>query len=188
MVAFYRCPSLYMRLDILLGFGMNSPGQIETSLLQLLRKISDVDSLKKMSMRSSLSECIYKQNIIIILIPVGKNNIYIQKNHIVLTFQILKDILPHNENFLQYFFIVLFTCLFIKTQHLHIFGRLKQFFNCFYHSIFVARFCYLVEYPIHAFNEQVKYCLFLQCYDMLVEKTKEVMYQKCHRALLADLI
>ena len=63
-----------------------------------------------------------------------------------------------------------------------------QFFSCFYHFIFVAVFCYLVEEPIHAFCEQVKYCLFLHCFDMLVEKTKELMYQKWNRALLVDLI
>ena len=40
-----------------------------------------------------------------------------------------------------------------------------------------------------AFSEQVKYCLFLQCFDMFVEtkenQTKEIMYKKWNRALLA---
>ena len=39
-----------------------------------------------------------------------------------------------------------------------------------------------------AFSERVKYCLYLQCFDMFVEQTKEIMYQKWKRALLADLI
>ena len=81
----------------------------------------------------------------------------------------------------------MFTSLLIKTQHLCIiyalFGRLKQFFSCFYHSIFDAPFCYIAEKPIHTFSEQVKYCLFLQCFDMFVEQTKEIMYQKWNRAL-----
>ena len=80
----------------------------------------------------------------------------------------------------------MFTSLLIKTQHLRIIWKIE--FSCFYRSIFVALFCYLVEQPIHAFSEQVNYCLFLQCFDMHVEKTKEIMYQKWNRALLADLI
>ena len=38
--------------------------------------------------------------------------------------------------------------------------------------------CYLVDYPNHAFSEQVKYCFFLQYFDMFVEQTKEIMFQK----------
>ena len=32
----------------------------------------------------------------------------------------IKDILPQNENFLKYFFSVMFTSQLIKTQHLRI--------------------------------------------------------------------
>ena len=75
-----------------------------------------------------------------------------------------------------------------KTQFYALNGRLKQFFTGFYRFTFDALFCYLVEQPIHAFTEQMKYCLFFQCFDMFVEQTKEIMYQKWNMALLADLI
>ena len=68
------------------------------------------------------------------------------------------------------------------------FGRLKQFFHCIYHFIFNAPFCNLVEQPIHTFSKQVKYCLFLHCFDMFVEVTKEIIYRKWNTALLVDLI
>ena len=64
-----------------------------------------------------------------------------------------------------------FTCIYT------LFGRLKPFFSCFYRSIFDAPFCYLVEWPIPAFSEQVKYCLCLQCFDIFVEQTEDIMYQ-----------
>ena len=41
-----------------------------------------------------------------------------------------------------------------------------------------APFYYLVEMPICAFSEQVKYSLFLQCFDSFVEQTKGKMHRK----------
>ena len=75
----------------------------------------------------------------------------------------------------------------LKHNIYALFGRLKQFFSCFYGTIFDALFCYLVEQPIHAFNVQVKYCLFLHCFDIFVKETKE-MCRTWNMALLADLI
>ena len=69
----------------------------------------------------------------------------------------------------------MFTSSLIKTQHVLIIWKIEavfQFFSSFYHSIFVALFCYLVEKPIHAFSEQLKYHLILAIFDMLVEKNK----------------
>ena len=66
--------------------------------------------------------------------------------------------------------------------------KIKVVFSCFYHCIFDKPVCYLVEQLIYAFSKQVKYCLFLQCFDMFFEQTKEIVYQKWNRALLADLI
>ena len=56
--------------------------------------------------------------------------------------------------------------------------------------MFHALFCDVVELPIHAFSEQVKYCLYLQRFGIFVEQTKEIMYWKWNTALLhgrADL-
>ena len=69
----------------------------------------------------------------------------------------------------------MFTSFNLSRHNIYsLFGRLKQFFSCFYRSILDT--CYLG--PIHAFNEQVKYCLFqlfLQCFDMFVgKKTNDV--------------
>ena len=68
--------------------------------------------------------------------------------------------------------------------------KIEAVFRCFYLYIFDAPFFYLLEKPIHAFSEQVKYCLCLQCFDIFVEQTKEIMYWKCqwNTALLADMI
>ena len=53
--------------------------------------------------------------------------------------------------------------------------KFKSVFYCYVHicSIFDAAFCYLVEYPIHAFSEQVKCYFFLQCFDNLVGQQKK---------------
>ena len=82
-------------------------------------------------------------------------------------------------------------CCLSKHNNYALFGILKQFFSCFYHSIFDATVCYLLESLIHALREQVKYCLFqlfLQCFEIFVEQTKEIMYRKWNTAFLADLI
>ena len=81
----------------------------------------------------------------------------------------------------------MFTSKHIKTHHVPIIWKIVEVFHLFLLPIFDAPFCYLVEQPIHAFSEQVKYCLFLQCFDLFVEQTKEIMYQKWNRALLVWL-
>ena len=64
------------------------------------------------------------------------------------------DLLPQNKNL----FLLLYSPVNLSKQNIYaLFGRLKQFFSCFYHSTFDAPFCYLVKQPIHAFSEQVKY-------------------------------
>ena len=87
----------------------------------------------------------------------------------------IKDILPQNE---KRCFLLLYSPVSQSKHNIYaLFGRFKQFFSCFYRSIFDAPFCYLVKQPIHAFSEQVTYCLFqsfLQCFDMFVEQTKEI--------------
>ena len=74
------------------------------------------------------------------------------------------------ENFKSVFLLLCLPVFNLSRHNIYsLFGRLKQFFSCFYRSILDT--CYLV--PIHAFNEQVKYCLFqlfLQCFDMFVGK------------------
>ena len=67
--------------------------------------------------------------------------------------------------------------------------RFEQFSVVFIAYNSMQSFCYLVEYPIHACSEQVKCCLFLQCFDVFVDQAKEIMmYWKWNTALLADLI
>ena len=54
-----------------------------------------------------------------------------------------KDILPQNEKR-----VVLLLCSPVNytKKNIHaLFGRLKQFFSCFYRSIFDTPFCYLLE-------------------------------------------
>ena len=64
--------------------------------------------------------------------------------------QIFKDILPQNKKNKSFYYVYQ-----LKTQHLGIIWKIEVVFQFFYHSIFDASFCYLVEYPC-AFSEQVK--------------------------------
>ena len=48
------------------------------------------------------------------------------------------------------FFILMFTSLLDKTQHSHIIWKIETSF------LFDALFCYLVEWPIHAFSVAYK--------------------------------
>ena len=92
------------------------------------------------------------------------------------------------RKFVKVFFIVMFTSLLIKTQHLiGIIWKIEAVFHLF-SSLHICCTILLSCGIAHAFSEQVKYCLFLHCFDMLVENTKEIMYQKWNRTLLADLI
>ena len=56
-----------------------------------------------------------------------------------------KDMLPQNEKFLKNFFYCYIHQLKSKQNIYALFGRLEQFYSCFYCSIFDAPFCYLVE-------------------------------------------
>ena len=100
----------------------------------------------------------------------------------------LKDLLPQNKKFLKCFLLLCSPVNLSKHNIYTLFGKLKQFFSCFYHSISDAPFCYLVEQPIHALSEQMKYCIFLQCFDIFVEQPREIMHWKWNTALLADMI
>ena len=49
------------------------------------------------------------------------------------------------QNFKSILFIVMFTSLLNKTQNFRIIWKIEADFSCFYCSLYVALFCYLVE-------------------------------------------
>ena len=80
---------------------------------------------------------------------------------------------------------LLFVCSPVNTTFMH-YLKTEAVFQWFYCSIFDTPFCYFLEQPIHAFREQVTYCLFqsfLKCFDIFLEQTKEIMYWKWNTAL-----
>ena len=66
---------------------------------------------------------------------------------------IFKDILPQNAKFLKFFFIVMFTSLLIKTQHLRIIWKIEAVFLV----VFIAP--YLLHHSVILWNSIAHSCI-----------------------------
>ena len=98
---------------------------------------------------------------------------------------LLKDIFPQIEKFLKCFLLLCSPVILIKAQHLCIIWVIEAVFQLLLSVHIYHSFLLLCGIVFHGFSEQVKYCIFLQCFDMFVE---EIMYWKWNMALLALLI